>query len=480
MAQVYGNGSNSSIGPQNKTNFWIKKALVEAKKQQFFSRLADVTAMPKNMGKTIKQFHYLPLLDDANLTDQGINASGLTTDAFDFTIIITPAGLQGNALVRTPHVSDYVVGTGATAGAAQNAAESLAMNLLKNKYGVTSGTATYAAYKTAAQATPHFLTITDNLPAVVAGGNLYGSSKDPGAITARLPLLGETGGRVNKVSFKRVEIEGTIKKFGFFHEYSQESLDFDNDDMLEEHLTRETLNAANEINEDLIQMDLLAGAGLRRFGGTATSMAGMTGEGGSISLVSYAGLSRLSVELDLNRCPKSTKMITGSVMNDTKTVPAARFMHIGPELVPTLRELADTFGQPAFIPVEKYGAAVTPVDGEVGAIADFRIIVVEEMMNYPGVGVTANTGAGTYRNTNGKYDVFPMLVVGSESFTTIGFQTDGKQVKFTLTHKKPGVETADRVNDPYGEMGFMSIKWYYGSMILRPERIAVYYTVCKW
>jgi N4-gp56 family major capsid protein len=430
--------------------------------------------MPKNMGKTIKQFHYLPLLDDANMFDQGLNAAGVAGD-FDRTIVITPPNLVGNALVRSPHNLEYVVGTDAVAATALTKAQALAFNLLKFKYGIAG--ADYAAVKTAA-ITAGFL-VDDTIPAIPAAGNLYGSSKDPGVINARLPILGETGGRVNKVGFKRIEIEGTIRKFGFFHEYSQESLDFDNDDMLEEHLTRETLNAANEINEDLIQMDLLLGAGVRRFGGTAVSLATVTGEG-TVSMVSYAGLSRLSVELDLNRCPKSTKMITGSTMNDTKTVPAARFIHIGPELVPTLRELADTFGQPAFIPVEKYGAAITPVDGEVGAIADFRVVVVEEMMNYAGAGATATTGGAVYRNTNGKYDVFPMLVVGSEAFTTIGFQTDGKQVKFTLTHKKPGIETADRVNDPYGEMGFMSIKWYYGSMILRPERIAVFFTACKW
>jgi len=77
-----------------------------------------------------------------------------------------------------------------------------------------------------------------------------------------------------------------------------------------------------------------------------------------------------------------------------------------------------------------------------------------------------------------KYDVFPMLVVGDGSFATIGFQTDGKTVKFKITHKKPGKETADR-NDPYGEVGFYSIKWYYGFMLLRPERLAVIKTIAE-
>ena len=80
--------------------------------------------------------------------------------------------------------------------------------------------------------------------------------------------------------------------------------------------------------------------------------------------------------------------------------------------------------------------------------------------------------SASHYETNERFDVFPMLVVGDGSFTTIGFQTDGKTVKFKITHKAPGEATADR-SDPYGETGFMSIKWYYGFMALRPERIAV-------
>jgi N4-gp56 family major capsid protein len=49
-------------------------------------------------------------------------------------------------------------------------------------------------------------------------------------------------------------------------------------------------------------------------------------------------------------------------------------------------------------------------------------------------------------------------------------------MKFKITTKMPGKETADRT-DPYGEMGFSSIKWYHGTMILRPERLAVVKTL---
>ena len=392
MPMIYNDpagGNASSIGPQLNTSYYHKKALIEARKEQFFSQLADTTNMPKNMGKTIKLFHYLPLLDDANVNSQGLDAAG----------------------------------------------------------------------------------------AVIANGNLYGSSKDVGTITTKLPALSEAGGRVNRVGFTRVTLEGSIEKFGFFDEYTQESLDFDTDEELEMHVNREMVSGANEMTEDALQIDLLNAAGVIRYGGAATAANEITGEGATPSVVDYNDLMRLSIDLDNNRCPKHTKIITGTRIVDTKVLPAARVMYIGSELLPTVRKMKDPFNNQAFIPVQQYAAAGDTLLGEVGSIDQFRLVVVPEMMHWAGAGATVTVNPG-YRETNDKYDVYPMLVVGSEAFTTIGFQTDGKSVKFKITHKKPGPDSADR-NDPYGETGFMSIKWYYGTLITRPERIALVKTVAE-
>ena len=175
---------------------------------------------------------------------------------------------------------------------------------------------------------------------------------------------------------------------------------------------------------------------------------------------------------------KKTKIITGTRMVDTKTIDAARYMYIGSELIPTIKRMTDFFSNQAFIPVQQYGAAGGSLAvGEIGSVDQIRIIFVPEMMHWAGAGAAEGVNAG-YRATGGNYDVFPMLVVGDSSFTTIGFQTDGKTVKFSIKHKKPN-ETHDRT-DPYGEVGFYSIKWYYGTMILRPERIALIKCVAEW
>jgi len=263
-----------------------------------------------------------------------------------------------------------------------------------------------------------------------------------------------------------------------FDEYTKESVDFDSDSELMMHVNREMLNGANEITEDALQIDLLNGAGVIRYGGDAVSKATISGETGAESLITYEDLMRLSIDLDNNRCPKSTKIITGSRMVDTRVVNGARYMFIGSELIPLVKRMTDLFGNQAFISVEKYADAGTIANGEIGTVDQFRIIVVPEMMHFAGEGATVSANAG-YRETGGNYDVFPMLVIGDESFTTIGFKTDGKTVKFKIKHVKPESETSYSAADPYGELGWMSIKWYFGSMILRPERLAVCYTVAE-
>jgi N4-gp56 family major capsid protein len=379
-------GTTSSIGAsQFNEHYYAKQALIEARKTQYFMQLADVTSMPKNMGKKIKRYHYIPLLDDANINDQGLDATGAT----------------------------------------------------------------------------------------IANGNLYGSSKDIGAIPSKLPVLSETGGRVNRVGFKRKELEGTFEKFGYFSEYTQDSLDFDTDAELMQHINRELVNAAHEITEDSLQIDLINAAGVIKYAGAAVSNATVD----ATCLVSYSDLMHLAIDLDNNRTPKHTKIITGTRMVDTKVLPASRVLYVGSELLPTLQAMKDLHNERAFIPVEKYAAGGTVLNGEAGAVDRFRVVVVPEMMKWAGAGADATADADNYK-TGTKFDVFPMLCIGNESFTTIGFQTDGKTVKFKIFHKKPGEATADR-NDPYGETGFMSIKWFYGFMALRPERIGLVKTVAR-
>lgn len=474
-------GTPSSVGTQINQWYYEKKALIEAAKEQPFGQLASTISMPRNMGKTIKRYHYLPILDDANLTDQGINAAGVsTTLEITFTFVKPGAVDTGNGWVGYS-----VVGEGSSSANAITNAKAKAKPLLQ-QLGATWTTdyATTRAALIAAGWTIHDDTSTPARVAVPESSNLYGSSKDIGLINSKMPRLAEDGGRVNRVGMTRIQLESSLEKYGFFTEYTEESMLFDTDAELQQHVTSEMVKAANEINEDLIQMDLLNSAGVIYYGGTATSVATVNGNTGSVSSINYADLLKAEVIMDTNRCPKHTTVITGSRLIDTKTVRAARYIYIGSELVNSVRSVTDTWGNPAFISVEKYSDASTVVHGEIGAIGGFRFIVAQEMMHWAAAGaaVTTNAGYRTSLDSGGteKYNVYPMLMVGDESFTTVGFQTDGKSTKFKIKHVKPGdVESYDK-NDPYGQLGFMSIMFYYGFMVLRPERILLFKVVAPY
>ena len=426
MALEYGTGANgaSNIGAQARTDFYFKKALIKVRDIQYFMPLADVRSMPKHHGKTIKQDVYQPLLDSLNVSDQGLDAAGL---------ILTQGKWKG-------YTGQGVEVTGGT--------------------GWVAATATAAGYfGTSVQALAH---ATADI-ALELGGNIYGSSKDIGVIIDRLPALTENGGRVNRVGFTRTQITGSLIKQGFFTEYTQESLDFDSDSELMSHITEEMLVGATELTEAQLQKDLINTAttsGTVQYPGSVTTKATVA------AAVDYDDLMTLSIALDNNKTPRTTKIISGSRMTDTKTIQGGRVMYIGPDLIPLVRKMTDISGSgvgSGFVGVEKYADATTIMNGEIGSVDQFRFVVVPEMLHSEKGG--ANDGA-----------VYPMLCVGDGSFTTIGFQTDGKSLKFTTTHKKPGKETAD-VNDPYGEKGFYSIKWYYGFMALRPERLGILWTM---
>jgi hypothetical protein len=151
-------GTASDIGAQARTDYYYKKALISIRDKQWFMPLANVRAMPKNMGKTIKQDVYVPLLDVLNVSDQGIDAAGTT-----LTNATWSAWNSSGVLQSTTDVSRAAAASTAGVGG------EVALN----------------------------------------GGNLYGSSKDTGTITSKIPALTENGGRVNRVGFTRTQITGS-------------------------------------------------------------------------------------------------------------------------------------------------------------------------------------------------------------------------------------------------------------------------------
>lgn len=319
----------------------------------------------------------------------------------------------------------------------------------------------------------------DKNGSTIADGNLYGSSRDVGTIASKLPDLSETGGRVNRVGFTRKEIRASITNRGYFYEWTKDSMNFDTDAQLMMHLTREAVRGAAQINEDILYMALINGAGVEFFAGEATSIATITGEQGATqSVPTYADLITLDIELDNNKCPKDTKVIVGSRLVDTKTVQGGRFMFISSDVKASFMAMTDLHGNPAFIDVKHYadansnGKYIKSIHGEIGSVGPFRLVIHPKAVLREGAGAAVTTNDG-FRETSSNYDVYPCLVVGSESFTHIGFEygagTKGKFRTKTMTPDQAGGS-----HDPFFKTGFTSIEFWNGVMVERPEWLAVY------
>lgn len=380
-----GSPVSSSIGTDQAAEqyFYIKPILEPILKKRKFSVLADTVAMPKNTGQRIKATIDIPVLDDRNLNDQGIDARGVQT----------------------------------------------------------------------------------------RNGNFYGSSRDIGRVLGALPSLTEEGGRVNRFGFSRAETEGTFNKFGIFFEYTQDLQDFDRDPQLVKRMYSKALETASQITEDNLQADLLNGAGTIIYAGNATNNATMN----HTSMITWKSLKTLANALYSNRTPAKTRIITGSDKYDTKVVADKYTLFVGQEVLSVLENLRDNFGEKAFTPIEKYGAATKVMEDEVGSIAGFRVVLVRDMLYWGGEGADADPNYGL-ASTDGKYNIYPALVVGEDSFTCISFNgSNGVNNKFFIHHQKPN--QSHGFHDPYGEVGFVSIKWWYGVLFKRPERIGVIKTV---
>jgi len=134
-------GTASAIGPQAITDYYFKKALIAVRDHQYFMPLADVRAMPKHMGKKIKQDVYVPMIDALNTGAQGIDGAEAVLVAGTWT------GWNSSGVVVA---ANYANETAAIAGSG-------VVDVAENDQ------------------------------------NLYGSSKDTGAIQNKIPLLRSNG-----------------------------------------------------------------------------------------------------------------------------------------------------------------------------------------------------------------------------------------------------------------------------------------------
>ena len=295
--------------------------------------------------------------------------------------------------------------------------------------------------------------------------------------------LAEGAGAVNKRSIQKVTVETTLARYGEMIDYTDE-VDLFSEDYIQVKYREELGELANSRMEDLIQLDML-GTPTKMFTGSAISLGTI---GDSIAIdgsedaewVADYDLVRAAVrKLTRNRAKKNTSIVTGSTKIDTRTIAKSYYAIIGPDVKTDLENVVrgSTYERKfEWVPVEKYGDAANLAEGEVGYMYQVRFIESEAAVVYAKKGADVPSGyAGklAYTGTIGagaKFDVHPILFPTEGAFATVGLKGQGK-IKFNS--KDPA--SVENVN-PYGTTGFFSYNFFYGGIILEPERLLAVYT----
>jgi N4-gp56 family major capsid protein len=439
----FNGGKNVSTGIDEQYNdrFWSKGAKREASRKRTFTQLGDRLTQPKHWGNEIVKERQLPILHELNRLDGGIDASTATLVLNTFYAYDTTG-----ALVGTFDSKDYTTIAGTTATEAELRAGAV----------LAESAATTASSGGKVQN---------------GAGSLYMGDSDISVITGTFPSLTEEGGNVNGVNTKSITVRGNVNEFGHHLKFTQKSIDMDSRTGILAQKSKALGELKGDVYEKQIEFDLVSASELNRtFGGAhlSTTTLDQTGE------LTYEDLRAIEQELKRLRVPRDTKLISGTTKIGTTPVPKAFYAFVPEELSPSLEDMQNSRGENVWEDVSKYSAGGPTAEDEIGRIGRMRFIEVNSMLRYKGVGAT-DTGSGVgdvtgyYASTPAgggteKFDVFPVLFVGSDSFATVGFEGDSARIKTAMPK-------ADAHIDPFGKNGSMSIAWYYGSLIYRPERI---------
>ena len=443
-------GTTSNTIDRQFTPEFVTKAVVEMPaRKRFFSNRSNKVAMPKNSGDTLTKEIKLPMLHKDNMVDGGIDATVASIIKNEYARVVSATGV----VVQRYNVENYLAADGSvTLDAARTAARAAAVAALGAGEEVKS----------------------------TAGSILNGAA---GYATSTGPLveLPEEGGVLNLLNSSSKLVSAKISFHGVASKYTVRSVNLDSRMGQVATKIKDLSRAVVEIKEIQVQNSVLSAAELNMMPSTDNAAVVDMADLDGLDTLSYDALTAFEQELQRDDVPMDTEILSGVDLVDTVTVEDAYIAYVNREAIPVLRRITGPGGALVWVEKSKYAAGTTLLEGEQGSIGSFRFVVVPDLQVYRGAGLEVgldNTGdagdaadaatqAAGYKTvkTDGTfYDVFPMVVVGDDSYSITGFGGESTSAKHIMPR-------ADVHNDIYGEVGGVSAKWSYGFLPYRPERI---------
>lgn len=148
-----------------------------------------------------------------------------------------------------------------------------------------------------------------------------------------------------------------------------------------------------------------------------------------------------------------TKIIDATPKYNTYPVEPAFYAYCSPDLEPTLRGLT------GFRLFSEYGNPSQRLPGEIGAYKDIRFITSTLAEPWLGAGATA----ATMKSTNGKADVYPIIIFGDGAFGAS--KLAGSSTKLLVHNAK----VSD--SDPLAQRGSVGWETWFGGVRLYEDRM---------
>ena len=445
MAQIInkfnqGGTTSNSINRQFSPEFVTRAVAEMAPRKRFFSQRSNPIAMPKNYGDTLTKEVRLPILHKDNMVDANIDAANATV-AQNMIFVLNADG----TINTTYDVAAYAVQNSVTLDAARTTNMATATTLAAGISG--------SKIKTSA-------------------GYLLNGKASYAVASNAIPVLPEEGGIVGLLNSTSKLVSAKITFHAIGMKYTVRSVDLDSRKNQVAQKIKDLARATGELKEIQVRNSIISASEGYRLIGSSNIATTTIGAMKSEDILTFDALQGFEQALIADDVPMDTEIIDGTTKIDTRVVEDGWVVYCNRELMPGIRKVKGPDGTSlAFVPKSQYAAGTTLMDGEFGAIGSFRFVVVPDLPAYRGAGslvsadatLTAADRANRYA-TGLRYDVFPLIVVGSDSFSTTGF-TD-KDV--TAAHIPP---TRDVYNDMSAQVGGVVSNWTYGFLNYRPERI---------
>ena len=447
---------------------FVSKAIVETAPRKFFYlNRGSNEEIPKHYGDVLTKVVHLPVYHKDNLNDAGIvaNTAVLLDNTF-YTMSLPTYDTSGNytpaAVTGVFEAVDYLNG-GTDIAAARVAAETAANTAIGS--GTIAENYANGKLKTGAGR-------------IRNGDASYAIEKGP------LAVLPEEGGAINEINSTSKLVSAKITFHGLALPYTKRSQDLGSLVGQIGRKIKDVARAKKEMQEGQVMNAVIAQAETNSIvaSDVAVTKAGVC----PADVVDYDTLTAWEQALMKDDVPLDTEILSGVDLMDTRTVEDAYIVDIPREAVPALRKMTGPGGVNVWVAKSKYAAGTKLLDGEVGMIdgLSFRFRVVPDLQKYQGAGklkvatddayaqaagvadkATYDALGAKVHSSGDNVDVFPFIVIGSDSFVTTSIAGQNTQANHVMPK-------ADAWNDYYGSKGVISTKWSFGFLCYRPERIS--------